>query len=228
MCRPPPCALLFSSTGLKEAAVGKSAGEYDGSQENEKPDIKTNSVGGEGVQTNQNTVTAFTERGQGMCLARARERARQPRGNPTLRSGWQQQCVICGGGGGAGHVTSRRPGSCFPPPSPRMPVSILKCKYCTPWPHPLATPPVRLQQAKGTGPGNAPSPRHGSVKVRSAPDGTPTGGATTTGPDVTHPPTMFQNSGGGGGGAGGGVAYKDPARPPPPWALLGEWKRQRQ
>ena len=35
------------------------------------------------------------------------------------------------------------------------------------------------------------------------------GGVTTTGPDATHPPTIFQNSGGGGGGVqpgvGGGV-----------------------
>ena len=29
------------------------------------------------------------------------------------------------------------------------------------------------------------------------------GGVTTTGPDATHPPTIFQNSGGGGGGGGG-------------------------
>ena len=29
------------------------------------------------------------------------------------------------------------------------------------------------------------------------------GGATTTGPDATHPPAICQNSGGGGGGAGG-------------------------
>ena len=41
------------------------------------------------------------------------------------------------------------------------------------------------------------------------------GGATTTGPDATHPPTIFQNLGGGGavggeggssGGVGGGLA----------------------
>ena len=32
------------------------------------------------------------------------------------------------------------------------------------------------------------------------------GGATTIGPDATHPPTIFQNSGGGGGGGSwGGV-----------------------
>ena len=30
------------------------------------------------------------------------------------------------------------------------------------------------------------------------------GGATTTGPDATHPPTIFQNLGGGGGQLGGG------------------------
>ena len=30
------------------------------------------------------------------------------------------------------------------------------------------------------------------------------GGVITTGPDATHPPTIFQNSGGGGGGGGGG------------------------
>ena len=32
------------------------------------------------------------------------------------------------------------------------------------------------------------------------------GGATTTGPDATHPPTICQNSGGGGGGVLGGSA----------------------
>ena len=32
------------------------------------------------------------------------------------------------------------------------------------------------------------------------------GGVTTTGPDATHPPTIFQNWGGGGGGGGGGGA----------------------
>ena len=31
-------------------------------------------------------------------------------------------------------------------------------------------------------------------------------GATTTGPDVTHPPTIFQNLGGGAVGGGGGPA----------------------
>ena len=30
------------------------------------------------------------------------------------------------------------------------------------------------------------------------------GGATTNGPDATHPPNIFQNSGRGGGGGGGG------------------------
>ena len=57
-----------------------------------------------------------------------------------------------------------------------------------------------------------------------------TGGATTVGPDATHPPAICQNSGHGprtaifqNSGGGGGVAYKDWAQPPPPppvaWVL---------
>ena len=37
------------------------------------------------------------------------------------------------------------------------------------------------------------------------------GGATTTGLDATHPPTIFQNSGGGGGGGGGAQLGGGPA-----------------
>ena len=40
-----------------------------------------------------------------------------------------------------------------------------------------------------------------------------TGGATTTGPDATHPPTIFQNPGGGGWG-GGSHTRTRPSRPP--------------
>ena len=42
----------------------------------------------------------------------------------------------------------------------------------------------------------------------------PPGGATTTGPDATHPPTIFQNLGGGRGGGGGCIQGPGPAAPP--------------